>query len=371
MKTRYVSFDYFRAISIILVMFYHYPQVNNQRLFGSIGQLGLYAIDWFFVLSGFLISQQVFQSLKNTDKNYFTAFYIKRIFKTWPSYYAVVWLYFQFPVLQERPHLPPIEQLLTFTQNFHMEFGAFAVSWSICVEEHFYLIFPILTYFLIGKGKHKWFLSALGALILVGLVSRNMIWNEHLSSVGDWTARKTHLVYLSKIHYPTVNRMDGIVLGILLGYFNFFCADAWKMIQQKYLKLLSVLAVAFLGLGLLLNKTHVSELSTTFRFLTTSIGFFFLCMFGLMIEQFFKKVQSNTIQYLSTISYALYLTHWPAFHSARLILSKFDYSADRFVEILFSFTLALIFAGLVYYIVEFPFMKLRGQILNTLSSKTQ
>lgn len=368
-KSRFASLDFFRALSIVWIMLYHYPRADGSRPFGIIGEMGIYAIDLFFVLSGFLISTQVFDMLKTNSRGFFLIFYVKRIFKTWPSYFAVVGLYFLFPILRELPNFPSLLQLLTFTQNFNMQYGTFSVSWSICVEEQFYLIFPVLAFFLVKKGPNLRFLLLLALLVVVGILSRYLIWNDYLIDSAGWDRVQTFLIYQSRIYYPTLNRMDGIIFGIALGYFNVYYLKQWDMVGKHHSRKILFLSIGFLSLGAALNQNKYSELSTVFRFLFTSVGFSFLCMFGLIKESFFQKFRLATIEYLSLISYSLYLTHRQAFKLAQSINTEFGFFENQISQILLSFTISFGFALIIYYGVETPFMKFRRQTILKIETK--
>ena len=145
-KNRISGLDTLRAVAIILVLMCHYEIfVSHKPTFGFLGKIGWIGVDLFFVLSGYLISNQIFSSIVNQRVFSLKTFYYRRILRTLPNYLFVLGIYFLIPSFRENEILPPLWKFLTFTQNLNLNVGtAFSHAWSLCIEEQFYLIFPIL-----------------------------------------------------------------------------------------------------------------------------------------------------------------------------------------------------------------------------------
>jgi len=157
---RIPELDGLRGMAIGLVVLYHYVKnaVVGTGFWYSLGlaplRLAWSGVDLFFVLSGFLIGGILLEA-KNTD-GYFRAFYGRRFFRIFPLYY--IWLIpFGIGLATAPPFLQgmfnlhlPLWSYLLFLQNFLMvaqgTFGAqwLFVTWSLAVEEQFYLILPLL-----------------------------------------------------------------------------------------------------------------------------------------------------------------------------------------------------------------------------------
>ncbi|MES2630244.1 MAG: acyltransferase [Bacteroidota bacterium] len=139
--------DHLRALAIFIVFFYHYqlPFFGHPAWLTEAAAFGWVGVDLFFVLSGFLISSQVFAAIGNSGTFELKSYFIKRVFRILPAYLVVVAVYFIVPVFRERESLPPLWKFLTFTQNIGLDNfteGTFSHAWSLCVEEHFYLVLP-------------------------------------------------------------------------------------------------------------------------------------------------------------------------------------------------------------------------------------
>ncbi len=142
--TKFYGLDHLRAFAIIFVFYFHYPFLKLPSWLENIKDFGWTAVDLFFVLSGFLIANNLFYQIKNKEASWIKPFFIKRVLRIVPVYFIVVALYFFIPSFNERSDLAPLWKFLTFTQNIGLKGGAFSHAWSLCIEEQFYLFFPFI-----------------------------------------------------------------------------------------------------------------------------------------------------------------------------------------------------------------------------------
>ena len=154
LKKEYIpSLNGIRAISIMMVVLFHLranhfydfqnPLARQLGLIFINGELG---VNIFFIISGYLITTLLIQEKESTGNISLQAFYIKRTFRIFPAYYALLLVYV---VLQSVGylHLPGVTwlSLLTYTkQFFSADIHEVGHIWSLCVEELFYLVYPIL-----------------------------------------------------------------------------------------------------------------------------------------------------------------------------------------------------------------------------------
>lgn len=220
---RVPELDGLRGIAIFLVLIWHYAVIQIRAEPYSIAhylQRGLSltwsGVDLFFVLSGFLIGGIL---LDNRDtSNYFKVFYIRRVCRIFPLYFLCLSLFFcltyvlpdlartsPFNWLFEKPM--PVWSYLTFTQNFAMvqesTFGPnwLGVTWSLAVEEQFYLVLPLIIYFVPTRRLHY-------VLIFVILLAPGL--------------RTLLFYYHPRPSFPTFVlmpcRADALLLGVLCAY---------------------------------------------------------------------------------------------------------------------------------------------------------
>src|SRR4029450_13934129 len=166
-------------------------------------------VDLFFVLSGFLITGILLDT--RGSERYFTTFYARRILRIFPLYYLVLFLAFvvlpKFPALHlevaGQADLPPQWPYWLYLTNFSIADGGWVhgwvdVGWSLAIEEHFYLVWPLV--FWLSPPR---VVALLGAVIVVA---------EPLARVF---ARETEVKALS-IYVLTWFRLDGLAIGALL-----------------------------------------------------------------------------------------------------------------------------------------------------------
>jgi len=232
---RIPELDGLRGIACLMVLVWHYfgvvdlssgaMQLVSQNLgvptpgSGSghasvswITMLGASGVDLFFVLSGFLISGILFDN--TNSPTYFRTFFVRRVCRIFPVYYLVfLSLLLVLPLAQYLPalniwllrDLMPLWSYATFTQNIFMAFDSstngggrwIGMTWSVAVEEHFYLLFPFVVRFLSQRAvRDLAVLSIFGAAILRVLADK----------VGIW-------------YYPLLPcRIDCMAIGVLLAY---------------------------------------------------------------------------------------------------------------------------------------------------------
>src|SRR5580700_6850619 len=109
--------DTLRACAILGVFFTHYPG------FGWLSSTGWVGVDLFFVLSGYLIGNQIFAGLARGQQLNSMAFYARRALRTWPAFWFVLAAFFLFPSWMGGTSPPALWRFLTFTQNIGLHTG--------------------------------------------------------------------------------------------------------------------------------------------------------------------------------------------------------------------------------------------------------
>lgn len=168
-SARVAAFDGLRAIAIIAVLVTH---VVPDSLPG--GQLG---VDLFFALSGYLITSLLLKEYDHFGRVSLKDFYIRRMLRLAPALvvYAVVVTGFAL-ARDERNAWGEFFAVITYTMNFVAAFKLLGDSlsmghtWSLAVEEQFYLLWPLLMIFLLGRAR-GWLLGATLGLVAIGLLT--------------------------------------------------------------------------------------------------------------------------------------------------------------------------------------------------------
>jgi peptidoglycan/LPS O-acetylase OafA/YrhL len=204
---RLPGLDLLRAVAISWVMAFHASSFGLISRDHWIPKFGWMGVDLFFVLSGFLIAGQLLRPWAAGRRANYSRFFARRLLRTLPAYLVVVALYFSFPVLRDRPAIQPLWQFLTFTENFANvpnPAKAFSQAWSLCVEEQFYLVFPVIVAVLALRPHPRIVVAAFIAVLVVGIVSRGYFWLADVALPPfDTTAIPHFGRYMTLIYYPT------------------------------------------------------------------------------------------------------------------------------------------------------------------------
>lgn len=355
--------DNLRTVAIAFVFIYHYAGLSNgaPKWLGFITKFGWTGVDLFFVLSGFLISSQLFAQIKKGQPISFKQFFLKRFFRIVPAFLFILGLYFIFPFFRERESLPPLWKFLTFTQNFGLnlkDFGTFSHAWSLCVEEHFYLFLPIILVFLqYGKmiNKSYWLLIA---LFLIGFILRIYSYNNfYLSNIKE---ANSSIYWYQYVYYPTYNRLDGLLAGVAIAGIYIFYQSAWEKIST-YGNLSIVLGSIVLTLSYFLCYDQRTFNASVIGFPLVAIGYGLIVIGAISPTSFLYKLNSTLLSLIATLSYAFYLLHKGIIHLTHYFLDNFNLGAN--VVFFIAILNCLFFAYLLHLIIEKPFLRLRHKIV--------
>ncbi len=360
---KFYGLDNLRAFAIIFVFLFHYFILSGgePNWLPDLARFGWTGVDLFFVLSGFLISSQLFQEIKTENNISLKNFFLKRVFRILPAYLFTVGLYFCLPFFRERESLPPLWKFLTFTQNIGLDVyneGTFSHCWSLCVEEHFYLFLPLILMFILSE---KWMERSYLILILLfvfGIAIRIYSYNNfYLPHIADDDSR---MYWYKYIYYTTYSRLDGLLAGVLIAGLYHFYPKIWTKISSFGNWLL------FFGLMILIATYFLCEDqmtfdATVFGFPLVALGYGFLVLGAISPTSFLFKWDSKILTKIATLSYAIYLTHKGVIHMTHQFLENFEINSNLMLVICMITCFG--FAQIVHWIVEKPFMKLRKRFV--------
>lgn len=363
--------DGVRGMAILLVIVCHtlglYKAIGGQYssglqkltfyVFGS----GWMGVDLFFVLSGYLITGVLLNSLN--DRYFFKNFYMRRVLRIFPVYYA--YLIIIFIVM---PNFVPLlkDQLAgyfalhyVYLQNifpYYSGLPEFLTShlWSLAVEEHFYLVWPFIVFFVRDR---RILLIGLG-VTLSAILCRYYLYYWSGMRVGAIT---------SYVYRLTFCRTDSLMLGALLAY---SVRDAVISAVIKRYNSLMLLIFGLLSL-VVIYKSYVDDLPQNVNKVVGGVGYtlfalFFTCLIArLVIEKNNVLLESIFNNYFMRLmgkySYAMYVIHVPII---AVIYSNFFQGAviSPWVPAkLFIIVFILTMAGSVaiYHLYEKHFLKLK------------
>jgi peptidoglycan/LPS O-acetylase OafA/YrhL len=358
---RVSGLDLLRALAILLVLVAHYPKTHT-GLTTRVLNFGWTGVDLFFVLSGYLIASQWFKPLGaegsiGGERPSLTWFYARRFLRTLPAYYAVLLIYF----VLDSPR--PVSHFLLFTQNFGIP-NTFAPSWSLCVEEQFYLLFPIFTLALMDRRLGSWAkpiaLWTIPGLLVAEFAIRSAVWFHLRPDLLQGPQALS--AYMGGLYYPTYCRLDGIVLGVGLATLKYFRPEHWQRLMQSGNRLLAWSGAA-MTLAILALWSHYSYICSTAGFSVLNIAFALLTASALSPTCFLARWRVPGASFVALLSYSLYLTHSLALEAGSRFLPRVAVSQQSVIGIAATAATMLVFALVLYFLVERPSLDFRDRLL--------
>lgn len=303
-------------------------------------------VDLFFLISGFLITYLLVMEKESTGRIGIRNFYIRRALRIWPLYYLLLALGPFIVHISQEPE-PNYWWTIFFANNFftiHNASGQFPFVhyWSVCIEEHYYLFWPLLIAFLPNKWLPNLFIVIIAGSIIFRAVA--FLYFEH---------------WFLHISYNTLSKMDVLCIGSWVGFLH-----ARSPIK---IRLNRIIRFIVYSLFLFLLCTEDARLMNSlfevcFKKYIFIGGFFFLFLNFMFNEDsvlaFRKK---NFLHYLGKISYGIYMYHNLLFaFIVKRLMYGFGYS-NFYLFIGIYFAMVLLLSVLSYELLERHFLKFKDR----------
>ena len=355
-STRVHGLDTLRALAVTLVVLHHYVLfVSDAPTFGWVGEVGWVGVDLFFALSGYLIGNQIFAALNSPGGFSLKHFYARRLLRTLPNYWVVLALYFLWPAFRGEAPLLPLWEYATFIQNFALEPGsAFSHSWSLAIEEQFYILLPAVALLgVVSGGSLRLAWTGIALAFVAGMLVRAELWQE--------MAGEKHKLYFyfKYIYYSSLCRYDELLAGVALALLRNHHPGAWARLTQhgNLMGGLGLLACA-VAFWFFLDDRYGFGI-TVFGFPLMAIGFSLLIVASVAEGSVLRTLRVPGAGPLALWSYAIYLLHKPVCVMAAKWLAGRGFGAEHPLTIAALLALSVITGWLLYKLVETPFMLLR------------
>ena len=353
--------DALRSLAITLVFVYHYRLfVGTEPNLGWPSVVGWVGVDLFFVLSGYLIANQLLAGLVRGERWSLKAFYARRALRTWPTFWVVLAAYFVFPAFMGGKTPPPLWTFLSFTQNFGLQPGtAFSHAWSLCIEEQFYLVLPLVVLAALRFGSRPaqaWLL--LGTLLAVGVVSRFVLWSQFgREDFGQFEG------YYPNVYYATLCRFDEFLPGVAVALLKNLHPRVWQRLSQhgQALWWAGLLATALVLLGIFhfydIDGYGYGGFMSVFGYSLVAMAFAVLVMAALMPTSWLHAARIPGASALAAGSYSIYLSHKAVFFVVGGYAHRQAWSPT--VTLAAATAASTVVGVALYRLVERPFMTVR------------
>lgn len=354
MSKKLPSINGLRALSVSLVILGHlsfhrilflpidaYPKLLRPLIILiTDGHLG---VNIFFVISGFLITYILLKEKEQNKSISLKNFYIRRALRIFPAYYLLLLVYF---IVEQLGYINFSSASwltsLTYTKYFNWRLDWLSAHfWSLSVEEHFYLLWPLLLGLGLRQGKRSAF--AMIAIVVI--------------------FRITNIIYpISWINHHTLFlRMDALAIGCLFAIYQkqilLLITPFWKWILP--------FCIMFL-IGIRYVPIMLSKINMGFVYIPLGEGTLNLptyIVIGILLfysvygprKIWFKFLNLKALNYIGILSYGIYL--WQQF-----FINGGKEWVHQFPQNIF---LLLLVATLSYYLIERPFLKLKNKFNST------
>jgi len=358
MPQRLPGLDLLRSIAIVWVMLFHSFLVGGLGPdFAWLSRFGWAGVDIFFVLSGYLIGSQLLRRLQRGEELLLRDFYRRRAWRILPAFFVVLAVYVAFPSLREAPGLEAPWQFATFTLNLFIDYThnqAFSHAWSLCVEEHFYLLFPLVAWWFTRRPSAARFISLCASLVLLGIALRTGVW------LRDAAASPPRNWYVEDIYYPTWMRLDGLLTGVVLATIHVYRPALWSRLRAYPTALLVAgLALAALALWLFRDRTGLVANAIGWPLLSAGLGL--LVLSATAPRSLLERCALPGTGWLAATSYSLYLSHKLAMYAVHEWLAPA--LPLQGLALFGVYTAAILVVGAaLHHLVERPCLGLRDRL---------
>ena len=342
--------DGLRCVAIMMVIIGHFLYF----LTGTNG--GIFGVNLFFVLSGFLITSILLSDISVTFGKAYKKFIIRRALRIFPVYYLIILFFLAISAQGIKEDWP---YLLTYTYNFHVsgltdwEHHLYSPYWSLSVEEQFYLFFPFVV--LLLKRSPKSLVAILLFFLLMAISERIFHFtglHHYVSLIPNMYALTTGAIAACCVKFQKINAKFFNSIELEIGSFLLFCIIFWQgenLVGYIFYPLFNVYWVI---------KGAV---------------------FSFQLKLVDKFLLSNWAIYIGKISYGIYLYHimvkhfleeylfnpmWNIIPFEKLgFLSKLKYNQAAF-EFPFLVLATIIVAAVSFRLIEQPLLKIKDRYLS-------
>lgn len=354
-KRQFHTFDALRFFACLKVFLHHLP-ILAFPWFVTLKAGGGIGVQFFFVLSGFLITYIILEEREQTGQLNLKHFFVRRMLRIWPLFYLAIAIAYFTPTILSTLNLgsspvgyePDWLWSALFLENYKMmithstpNVSPLGVMWSLCIEEHFYILWGILLYFIPIKRAIQLFLFC----IVLAPVCR--------------------YIYISK-GIPTLDILTNIDLfayGAIPAYMLITHGKGLEeTINQISIVWKRVFVISLLAIMVWFAQPHAEKWDVITTSLT-GILFSILVLFTLPANSRFKIREGNVLNKWGTYTYGFYIYHTLVINLLLRLFERGGFNIDAgqgaVAFILTAFILSLGVSMLSYHFFEKQFLKFK------------
>lgn len=361
---RVFGLDLLRALAILFVVMEHGELLVPSGIIRKINHFFVFdGVTIFFVLSGFLIGGILIRTIEKNgiNKNVLLTFWIRRWFRTLPNYFLILIILCILNLFFSHGfNYSHLYKYFFFLQNlFERQGDFFPESWSLAVEEWFYLLIPLfISIFIImlkSKPRQGILLTAITIILLTTLFRYYRFSSISINSINEWD---------SIFNKQVITRLDSLMFGVIGAYTQFYCSRLWL----KYKHILLILGIFLF----VLSKYIIPKFGEINGIYSIVFSFSLLSIATLSLLPYLSNLKSSngvffrSITYLSITSYSMYLIHASIIEG--WILSKIPWTAlignvyvMMVIQYVLYWILSILVSILLYKYYETTMTKLRDK----------
>jgi peptidoglycan/LPS O-acetylase OafA/YrhL len=342
---REIELDFIRGIAILFVLFEHYSTRGisvKLPTMARIEGMGWTGVDLFFVLSGFLVGGLLMREWQKTGEIVALRFLKRRAFKIWPAYYFFILVAI---VARLHPLKTFLWQNLLNVQNYANT--SLGHTWSLAVEEHFYLgLAALLTFFAAKRFRPATLLAF--CLIVSVLIE---------------TLRAYLVVHRMPYFFYTHSRIDAMLIGVALACTQVFYPAVFAWLQSLRWALILIVAIAVWRLWVDRDAVPYAPAMTS-PFLITLVDYAAAALLLLLYHPGGRhRLPYRLVASIGVFSYGIYLWHVTVLHPTDWLVARLPASLAMAVSTLLPFAIAIPLGIVATKAIEFPFLRLRERLV--------
>jgi peptidoglycan/LPS O-acetylase OafA/YrhL len=370
-KIYFPSLNGLRFIAAFVVIVHHLEQIKlffglpslfyKWHFIKIVGELG---VTLFFTLSGFLITYLLLAEKERFGTVFAKEFYIRRILRIWPLYYLLIILglfvlphidFFKIPVytegVQYRFGLKAFFYLILFpnvVSNLYAYMPYIAQTWSIGIEEQFYLIWP----WIVKKSSN--YLKVLFSIVFGLLILTNILYQfaDHSGDISQTSSTTKVITFVYK--FFAMLRIGCMAIGGIGAYYLY--TQKWNILKPIFSSFAQI-GTTSLVLGMMFLGVEIPFINHEFY----SFLFIIIILNFAANPNCLASLENKILDYLGKISYSLYMWHNIAIicglHVARYFNPQLDDALSNIIYYAVTFILTFIFSALSYEYFEMKFLK--------------